>query len=87
MPGKITDQLRRITREQGGAEPPPSGVPSVPETKAKRYGPLAALGVVLVLALGGWILAQKLMDISRIQDCAMSGRKNCVPINGDGTSP
>jgi hypothetical protein len=87
LPGKITDELRRITREQGGAAPPSANAPAVPEPKGKRYGPLIALGVVLVLSVVGWILVQKVMDMSRIQDCAMAGRKNCAPINTDGTGP
>jgi hypothetical protein len=87
VPGKITDELRRITREQGGAAPPPSTAPAVPETKARRYGPLVALAFVVVLAGVGWIVIRQIMDMSRIQDCAMSGRKNCAPVNTDGTSP
>jgi hypothetical protein len=82
VPGKITDQLRQITREQGGAgEEPPPAVGRTAEPRAKRYGPLVALAMVILLAGGGWILVQKMMEMSRIQDCAMSGRKNCAPID------
>lgn len=86
MPGRITDELRRITRQQGGASPAPE-TPSAPEPKGKRYGPLVALAVVLLLAGGGWLLVRQLMDMSRIQDCAMSGRKNCAPVDTGGTGP
>ncbi len=35
--------------------------------------------VIAIIALcgGGWLLARKLEEVSRIQDCVMSGRKNC----------
>ena len=43
----------------------------------------AVLGLVLVLLLvgGGLYLAHVLHDASRIQDCVMSGRTNCAPID------
>jgi hypothetical protein len=85
VPGRITDELRRITREQG-AIPGPSGPggteePTRPEPWGKRYGPLVALAVVVVLVGVGWILVQRLTAMSRMEDCAMSGRKNCAPID------
>lgn len=83
MPGRITDQLRQITREQGGV-PPPSDRPPAPEPRGKRYGPLIALAIVVLLATVGWILVRRLMEMSRVQDCVMSGRKNCAPIETDG---
>ena len=85
MPGRITDELRRITREQGGIAGPEgrggTGEPAPPEPPGKRYGPLIALAVVVLLASVGWILVQRLMTMSRMQDCVMSGRKNCAPID------
>jgi hypothetical protein len=85
VPGRITDELRRITREQGGIPgsegPGGGGDPARPEPAGKRYGPLIALAVVVLLAAVGWILVQRLMAMSRMQDCVMSGRKNCAPID------
>jgi hypothetical protein len=85
VPGRITDELRRITREQGGASggegPGGAGEPERPEPAGKRYGPLIALAVVVLLAGVGWIVVQRLMTMSRMEDCAMSGRKNCAPID------
>jgi hypothetical protein len=43
--------------------------------------PLIALAFLVVLAIGGWLLISKLMDANKLQDCVMSGRKNCAPID------
>jgi len=83
VPGRITDELKRITREQGGIPGPAGqgGDPARPEPAGKRYGPLIALAVVVLLAGVGWILVQRLTAMSRMEDCAMSGRKNCAPVD------
>jgi len=41
---------------------------------------MVALGVVIVLFVVGWILAHELYSNGKIEDCVMSGRTNCVPI-------
>ena len=79
MPGRITDELRRITREQGGITPQPEGEPGERPTPVRRYGSLLVLLAVLLLVGGGWLLVRRLMADSKLQDCVMSGRKNCVP--------
>lgn len=45
-----------------------------------RRGALIGLGVVLLLVVVGWLLVHVLRDTSRVQDCAMSGRTNCAPV-------
>jgi len=45
---------------------------------------LIGLIFVLVLVVGGLLLTHILRGMSEIQDCAMSGRTNCAPI--DSTS-
>jgi len=45
-----------------------------------RRGPLIALGVVMLLFLIGWLLAHELYANGKLEDCLMSGRTNCVPI-------
>jgi hypothetical protein len=35
---------------------------------------------MVVLVVGGYALATKLREMGRIQDCVMSGRTNCAPI-------
>jgi hypothetical protein len=82
VPERITDQLKRITREQGGAgSAPASSAPGTREPRSKRYGPLIALAMILLLAAVGWIVVERLMAMSRLQDCVMSGRKNCAPVD------
>jgi hypothetical protein len=42
---------------------------------------LIGVGIFLViLVLGGVWLMNTLRDISKMQDCAMQGRRNCAPI-------
>jgi hypothetical protein len=41
---------------------------------------LAGLGVAVVLLVFGWWLARELSGASKMQDCLMSGRSNCNPI-------
>jgi len=44
-------------------------------------GALIGIGVFLVaLVVGGVWLMNTLRDISKMQDCAMQGRRNCAPI-------
>ena len=46
-----------------------------------RRASLVALGVVIVLFVIGWILTRELYSNSKIEDCVLSGRTNCVPID------
>lgn len=45
-----------------------------------RRGPLIALCLVVVLFVVGWLLARELYASAKMQDCLMSGRTNCAPI-------
>ncbi len=80
MPGKITDELKRITRGQAGGVPDAPPPPAERTTRSSRATWLVALVVVLV-AGGGWWLVRTLQADSKLQDCLMSGRKNCVETN------
>jgi hypothetical protein len=42
---------------------------------------MIALGVVVVLFVVGWILAREIYRNDQIEDCMMSGRTNCVPLD------
>jgi hypothetical protein len=42
---------------------------------------MVALGVVVVLFVVGWILAHELYAGGKLEDCLMSGRTNCVPLD------
>src|SRR5262249_48561586 len=42
---------------------------------------LAALGVTVALAVAGVWLAIQIADMRKNQDCLLSGRRNCAPID------
>jgi cell division septal protein FtsQ len=41
------------------------------------------MAIVVVLAGVGWLIIRQLMADSKLQDCVMSGRKNCAPVEID----
>jgi len=45
---------------------------------------LIALGVVVALFLIGWLLAHELYASGKLEDCLMSGRTNCAPLQTPG---
>jgi hypothetical protein len=49
--------------------------------KGNQRRSLIALGVVVVLFVAGWILAHELYTGGKLEDCLMSGRTNCVPLD------
>jgi hypothetical protein len=59
--------------------------PGEPEPDDSRRGALIGLGVVLALIVAGLVLAHVLRGTAQVQDCVMSGRTNCAPI--DTSSP
>jgi hypothetical protein len=52
-----------------------------PEPGGSRRGTVAGLVIVVVLLVVGLWLARELRSASQIQDCVMSGRSNCEPID------
>jgi hypothetical protein len=59
--------------------------PSPEDTDAdapdSRRGALIGLGVVLALIAVGLLVTHVLRNTARVQDCVMSGRTNCAPID------
>ena len=49
------------------------------EEADRRTAGLAAIVVVLVLLIGGLMLARVLHDKSKLEDCLMAGRRDCRP--------
>ena len=45
---------------------------------------LIALGIVVGLFALGWFLAHELYTSGKLEDCLMSGRTNCEPIQTQG---
>jgi hypothetical protein len=68
-------------------EPGPHGNQASHSTQApdSRRPAMVGLGLVLLLIVGGMFLVHVLHRMGQIQDCALSGRTNCAPI--DGASP
>jgi hypothetical protein len=50
------------------------------ETDDRRTAALMGLVIVLVLAIAGIVLVRDLAAESELEDCLMSGRTNCAPI-------
>ena len=46
----------------------------------RRTAALMGFIVVLVLAIAGLVLVRELAKKSQLEDCLMSGRRNCAPI-------
>ncbi len=51
------------------------------EPSDSRRGAVIGLLVVLLLVIGGLVLQHVLSRESRLEDCLMSGRTNCAPID------
>jgi hypothetical protein len=47
---------------------------------ASRRRALVSAGIIVVLGALGWYLAHLLSQSARMQDCLLSGRRNCVPL-------
>lgn len=52
----------------------------IEDGEARRTAASMGLIVILVLAIAGVLLVRELREKSRIEDCLMQGRRNCVPI-------
>jgi hypothetical protein len=48
-------------------------------TQAKN--PMAFVLLIGALCIAGWFIVNWMSESSRIQDCVMSGRKNCVQMD------
>jgi hypothetical protein len=77
-------------RDEGKKDPAPSPAPG--KRPGAKFAPLEPrpeqaplprwiLPVVMVtlLTVGGWFIIQNLADTSKMEDCTMAGRHNCVP--------
>jgi hypothetical protein len=56
-------------------------MPGDNDENPSRRGPLMALAVVVVLFVVGWILANALYSNGKLEDCLLSGRTNCAPVD------
>jgi hypothetical protein len=66
---------------QTDPEPSPGGLqPDDDEDRASPFGWFPIV-VLIVLVVGGLFVMFELRDVSNVQDCVQSGRKNCAPID------
>jgi hypothetical protein len=49
----------------------------------RQTATLLAVIVVLAILIGGILLARALLHNVQVQNCILSGRKDCVPIEAD----
>lgn len=72
--------------------PSASAAPAAPAPAPRPAGPGEArtaavsnpwpfVGLVITLCVAGWLLVNWMSETTRIQDCVMSGRKNCAPLD------
>jgi hypothetical protein len=50
------------------------------QQNGNQRGPFVALGVVVLVFAVGLLLARELYSSGKLEDCLMSGRTNCAPI-------
>lgn len=55
-------------------------MPDPDEHDQSRRGSLIALAVIVILFISGWLLARELYRGEKLEDCLLSGRTNCAPI-------
>ncbi len=72
-------------RETQNDAPGPQAGPEQPDRAGgggHDHGPppVVLLVVAIVLIVGSYLLSVKLRDMGRLEDCLMSGRTNCAPI-------
>jgi hypothetical protein len=61
--------------------------PRKDEEAARRTAALMGFIVILVLAIAGVFLVRELRVSTSIEDCLMSGRRNCAPIETPARRP
>ncbi len=64
-------------------QPTPSGSPRPDSRRTAVIGLVIAVALVLI----GLVLVKILGDSGRLQDCVMSGRTNCAPIDSSTQPP
>ena len=93
--GRVVPFRSRGARTSGGTQQRPQPSSSPDETLAKYEGGeeredtyrhrmmvnLAAFAFIIVLALAGVWLAMEIIQMRKNQDCILSGRRNCAPID------
>lgn len=66
-----------MPKPDSGEKPKSRPKPEAPQSGDNRRGAIAGLIIVIVILGVGWWLARDLTAASKMQDCLMSGRRNC----------
>jgi hypothetical protein len=64
-----------MSDEEQLAPTPPT--PAKPAARPRTKNPWPFVALVAVLCVVGWFLVTWMADTTSIQDCVMSGKKNC----------
>ncbi len=80
-PGRQTENVVAFKKREVPPKPAPTPQFDPDEDRQRLRTNLFALLFAALLVGVGWLLVQKLGQSAHLQDCMMSGRSNCVPIN------
>jgi hypothetical protein len=61
------------------AHPPPPDDDE--EERNRRRNAVIALGAVVVIVVLGFLLVWKMYENEKLQECVLSGRRDCAPID------
>ena len=86
MAHPLIEELRKATRAQSARRPVEGESAREPGGERRPFGWLTML-VVVALVVGGWLLIRQFQADARLQDCVMSGRKNCAPLEVPPAEP
>lgn len=79
----VTVHGMSVDPDQSRKDPEPASGNRPQDASPNRTRANVAVAIITVaLVAGGIWLAHLLADMRRVQDCVMSGRTNCAPIEG-----
>jgi hypothetical protein len=84
MAGRAIEEVRKATRAYSQSHPV-DAAGHAGSAEHGAHGPFGWVSLVIVvgLVIGGWFVVRQMQADSNMQDCVMSGRKNCAPVDTD----
>jgi hypothetical protein len=80
QPSRKDDKIVAFKEKQAAARRAAMPRPDPEEDRRRIRSNVAALVLAALLVGVGWFLVHQLGKSARLQDCLMSGRTNCAPI-------
>jgi ferric-dicitrate binding protein FerR (iron transport regulator) len=80
QPGRKDENIIAFKEKRDQARRAAMPKPDPEEDRRRARTNVAALILAAILVLVGWFLVRQLGQSARMQDCIMSGRSNCAPI-------